>query len=161
MWDGDGGRDDLRGRGAGDDGSFGWAGSLSAGDDDGGLEDDGGDWCGVRRWGGGGSQSEGVDSGHDGWVLWNVSSADTLEVLLGRVDLVIGGSVGGETLVDVVDEVVGRAEAVDVGVGLAAGGEQPGVQALGEDGWAVGGWGWGRWGGLDGGWLDWRRSCNG
>jgi hypothetical protein len=65
-----------------------------------------------------------------------VSSADTLEVGLGGVDLVTGGSVGGQAGEDRRDEVGGWAVAVRVGVGGAASCVEPGVQALGKDVWA-------------------------
>ena len=128
------------------------AGRLGAWDNEGRVDVHGGDW--DRGLDSAGAAADGRGAGDDGRVGGHVSGADALEVSLGGGDLVIAGTVGGQALEDRGDEGRGWAVAVRVRVGGAAGGVEPGVQALREDIWARSGRGrcaWGRGAGQDAG----------
>ncbi|KFY42645.1 hypothetical protein V494_02314 [Pseudogymnoascus sp. VKM F-4513 (FW-928)] len=170
-----GGEDDLGNGNLGGDGGDGEAGlgggaGWLAGHSDGGLDDDGGHGAGVGL---GGLNASLVGAvGDDAGVGGHVWGADTLEVLGGVVDLVLGGTEGGQALKELLGEVGLGAEAANVRVGLALNWE-PGLDALGKDRWARksavaawggvvgglgrsdGGVGW-LWAGLGGGWdVSW------
>ncbi|KFY88134.1 hypothetical protein V500_06541 [Pseudogymnoascus sp. VKM F-4518 (FW-2643)] len=145
-----GGEDDLGNGDLGGDGGHG-EGGLGGGaggltwDGDGGLDDDGGDGDGVGLLGRG-RNSLGWAVGDDAGVGGHVWGADTLEELGGGVDLIVGGTEGGQALEELLGEVGLGAEAANVGVGLALSWE-PGLDALGKDRWAgktgVAAWGGG------------------
>ena len=100
MWHGDGSANDLCGGRTWDGGSLGWACGLGARDHDGGDQVDGSDW---NSWCGSSSDGQSRSISDDGWVLWNEWSADTLEEVLGLVDLLVGSTVSRKTLVDLLD----------------------------------------------------------
>lgn len=116
LRDGDHGADDLGGGRSRDGDTGGRTLGLNARNSDGGLELNGGDWDGVDR-----SRSDGEGGGicDDGWVLWDVRSADTLEEVLSLANFLIIGAISRQALVDDLDKVGGLAEAVGVSVGLA------------------------------------------
>ena len=164
------GNGDLGGDGGQGEGGLGGGASWLAWDGDGGLEDDGGHWDSVGLLG---LNSLGWAVGDDTRVGWDVWCADTLEELGSTVDLLVGGTEGGQALKELLGEVGLGAEAANVGVGLAVNWE-PGLDALGKDSWArkAGVAAWGRaLGGLgrsDGGvsWLstlggDWLSTLSG
>jgi hypothetical protein len=87
-----------------------------------------------------------------------VRSADTLEEVLGLVDLLIIGTVSRQALIDGLDKLDRLAEAVDISVGLAFRVEEPSVQALRKDWGTVGG---GDRNGRSGGGGNWRLTWTG
>lgn len=62
-----------------------------------------------------------------------------MHVLGGSSDILVGGTVGRETIEDGADKVGVLAETVGIGVVLTFVGEHEGVQALRKDLWARGG----------------------
>lgn len=66
-----------------------------------------------------------------------------MHVLGGSSDILVGGTVGRETIEDGADKVGVLAETVGIGVVLTFVGEHEGVQALRKDLWARRSLGWG------------------
>jgi len=111
-------------------------------------------------WGAGSRRSRGGHTGDGSWVLREVGRANTLEVGVGSVGLVLVGTPSTEAVNDLAGQVSVLTVARNIGVVLAARFEHPGVQALGNDRRAGSGWNGGRWDRSAGGNNDCGRGRN-
>jgi hypothetical protein len=123
----DRGGNDSCGRAVGNDSS-----GLAAGNDDSALNSDGSDrtsWIG-------GSPRYLRGAREDGWVGADLVHADTLEVVLSRGDIAVGGAMSIETFVDRAHQGLRGAVAIRSGVGIAVAiHRNPSIQALRKDAW--------------------------